>query len=194
LQKKYKILFAISIILMAFIWGCLREVETPVDPRSTFIPPTAPQYVIANLQSAILEKNINNYLLCFVDTNFSTKKFTFLAEVSAISQYPILKFWNFTNERYYITTLISATPSQSSSNLFLSNSNLTQTSDSAIYDADYILYFDHSRQNVPKIVRGKLRFIMAPDSRNLWSVHHWTDLKSLDTDTTWSILKANFLN
>lgn len=181
-------------MLLALIWGCLREVETPVDPRSNFIPPTSPQYVIVNLQSAILEKNINNYLLCFVDTNFSTKKFTFLAEVSAISQYPILKFWTFTNERYYITTLISATPPQSSSNLFFSNTNIIQTSDSAIYDADYLLYFDHTRQNVPKTVRGKLRFVMAPDSRNLWSIHFWTDLKSLETDTTWSILKANFLN
>ncbi|MCX7834191.1 MAG: hypothetical protein N2490_08280 [Ignavibacteria bacterium] len=194
MQRKYKILGFVILSVSAILLGCLREVETPVDPRSTFIPPTAPQYVIVNLQSAILEKNINNYLLCFVDTNFSTKKFTFLAEVSAISQYPILKFWNFTNERYYITALISATPMQSSSNLFLSNTNLIQTSDSAVYDADYLLYFDHTRQNVPKSVRGKLRFIMAPDSRNLWSIHHWADYKLLESDTTWSILKANFLN
>lgn len=192
--RKYKILFVVFFALSAFILGCLREAETPVDPRSTFIPPTSPQYVIVNLQSAILEKNINNYLLCFVDTNFSSKKFTFLAEVSAISQYPVLKFWNFTNERYYITALISATPTQSSSNLFLSNTNMIQTSDSAVYDADYLLYFDHTRQNVPKTVRGKLRFIIAPDSRNLWSIHTWTDYKATENDTTWSILKANFLN
>jgi hypothetical protein len=68
------------------------------------------------------------------------------------------------------------------------------SSDTAVLDADYIVRFEHTKQNVPKVFQGKFRFIMASDSRNLWSVHSWTDFKKNEQDTTWSVLKANFSN
>jgi len=172
----------------------LREVESPVDPRSNFVPPTSPDLVITNFQSAIIERNINNYLACFVDTNFSQRKFIFTADAASQGQYPIFRYWNLNNERYYYTSLTSLTSAQSISNLLFSNISFIPSSDTAILDADYVVRFEHSKQNVPKVYQGKLRFVMGQDSRNLWSVHSWTDFKLNESDTTWSVLKANFSN
>lgn len=191
MRKKSKIL----ILLLIIIAGCgLRDVENPVDPRSNFVPPTSPDLVITNFQSAIIERNINNYISCFVDSNFSTRRFLYTADAASQSQYQIFRFWNLNNERYYFTNLSSLTPSQSVSNLLLSNIVFSPSSDTAVFDADYVIRFEHTKQNVPKIFQGKFRFIMASDSRNLWSVHSWTDFKKTDQDTTWSVLKANFSN
>jgi hypothetical protein len=191
LQKRNKIL----ILLFVLISGCgLRDVEAPVDPRSNFIPPTSPDIVITNIQSAIIERNINNYISCFVDSNFSTRRFTYTADASSLSQYPIFRFWLLNNERYYFTSLTSLTPAQSISNLLFSNIVFTPSSDTAVFDADYVIRFEHIKQNVPRVFQGKLRFLMAADSRNLWSIYNWTDFKRTESDTTWSVLKANFSN
>jgi len=177
------------------ISGCgLRDVEAPVDPRSNFVPPTSPDLVITNIQSAIIERNINNYLACFTDSNFSTRRFLYTADAASQSQYPIFRFWSLNNERYYYTSLTSLTPTQSISNLLLSNISFTPASDTAVFDADYVIRFEHTKQNVPRVFQGKFRFIMASDTRNLWSIHNWTDFKRNDSDTTWSVLKANFSN
>lgn len=183
---------------MLLISGCglfkLRDAENPVSPRSNFIPPTSPDLVIANLESAIAERNLINYLECFVDTNFSTKRFSFTADAQSINQYPIFTFWTLNNERYYFSNVSSSTPNQGTSALFLSNMVLNNTTDTAIFDADYLLRFDHTKQNVSKTLKGQLRFVMAADSRNLWSIHRWIDFQKSPTDTTWSVLKANFNN
>lgn len=177
------------------ISGCgLRDVEAPVDPRSNFVPPTSPDIVITNIQSAIIERNINNYISCFADSNFSSRRFIYTADAASQSQYPIFRFWSLNNERYYYTSLTSLTPTQSISNLLLSNITFSPSSDTAVFDADYVIRFEHTKQNVPRVFQGKFRFVMAADTRNLWSIHNWTDFKRTDADTTWSVLKANFSN
>jgi hypothetical protein len=59
---------------------------------------------------------------------------------------------------------------------------------------DYLLRFDHQKTNVAKTLSGKLRFVMVINSKNLWAISNWIDFKSVDSDTTWSVLKANFSN
>ena len=190
--------FEILIILIVLISGCglfdTRDVEPPTDPRSNFIPPTSPDLVITNLQFAIAEKNLNNYLSCFVDTNYSSRKFTYFADVKSQVQYPIFLNWKLSNEKAYFTNLLALTDPQSNSNLFLSDEVLTVTLDTAVYDADYLLRFEHQLTTVAQTLKGKLRYIMATDSKNLWSIHTWMDFKDNDNDTTWSVLKANFSN
>jgi hypothetical protein len=80
------------------------------------------------------------------------------------------------------------------SNVFFSNPNLNTLSDSAVYDADYLLRVDHQKTNVAKTLKGKIRLVLSADSRNLWSIHKWIDFQSTSNDTTWSVLKANFSN
>jgi len=194
LLRKFEI-FGILIVLVS---GCglfnTRDVEPPTDPRSNYMPPTTPDIVIINMQFAIAEKNLNNYLSSFVDTNYSSRSFTYYADVNSQIQYPIFSNWQLSNEKTYFTNLLSLTNSQSNSNLFLSNEVLTVTLDTAVYDSDYLLRFEHQRTTVSQTLSGKLRFIMASDSRYLWSIHTWMDFKDDDNDTTWSVLKANFSN
>ena len=195
MQEKFNKILIIGIIV---ICGCglfdSRSVEPPSEPRSTYLQPASPDIVITNLNFAIAEKNLDNYLRCFTDSNFSQRRFRYFPDAISLSSYPVFQTWSLTNERNYYSNLISFTNTNSSSNLFLSNTTFNSGIDSAIVDSDYIVIFDHNKQNVAKIAKGKLRFIMGVDSRSLWSVHGWYDFINQNNDTTWSVIKANFAN
>jgi len=195
LLKNYKIL---AVMALMFIGGCdlfsTRTVEPPEDPRSNFTPPTSYDIVIQNMQFAIAEKNLQNYMQCFVDTNFSSIAFEFNADVESLVQYPILNNWDIQMERLYYTNLLSLTNSAASSTLFISNEQVFTSLDSAVYDSDYLVVFNHTRETVPKQVKGKLRFILVPDDNNFWAIQEWFDFKNNPQDTTWSVLKAGFAN
>lgn len=195
MRKKIKILILFVIFGAS---GCglfdSRDVEPPIIPRSNFIPPTSPEIVVMNLVSAITEKDLNNYMQCFVDSNYSPKKFFYVADITSQVQYPIFHFWNLSFEYSYFINLLSLTNTSASSNLFLSNLNYNGATDSVVFDADYLLRFDHQKPGVAKTSKGKLRFVVSSDSRSLWSINRWIDYKENDTDTTWSVIKANFSN
>lgn len=195
LQKKYN---SCLFLLLALYTGCglfeTRSVEPPTEPRSTFTQPTSPDIVLANLSFAIAEKNNDNYIRCLVDTNFSSRRFRYFPDAVSQSTYPVFIGWNITNERNYYNNLISFTNESASSNLFLSNTSINSGLDSAIIDSEYLLVYDHNKQNVAKVTKGTLRFIMGTDVRGLWSIHSWFDFLNTANDTTWSVLKANFVN
>lgn len=181
-----------------FACGCglfdTRPVEEPTNPRSTFIQPTSADIVLTNLRFAIAEKNLENYTRCFVDSNFSSRRFKFFPDAVSQSIYPVFLNWSITNERTYYSNLLSFTNTDNSSNLFPDNVTYNTAIDSAIVDMNYILIFDHTRSNVAKQTKGKLRFIMGTDQRGLWSIHSWFDFINDNNDTTWSVVKANFVN
>jgi hypothetical protein len=171
-----------------------RDVQAPSQPRSTFTQPTSPDIVISNLNFAIVEKNIDNYMRCFVDSAFSLRRFRYFPDAVSVASYPVFNGWSLNNERTYYNNLVTLTNENASSNLFLSNVSFSTGIDSTVVDSDYILVFDHNRQNIARVTKGKLRFIMSPDNRSLWSIHSWYDFIETSTDTTWSNLKANFVN
>lgn len=188
-------LILLALYMSASLYSCgLRDAETPVTSRTTFIPPTSPDLVIVNLQYSIIEKDLNNYMQCFVDTNYNPRRYTYVPDVVSQIQYPIFQYWKIQNEKTYYTSLLSLTSPSATSNLFFSNSTLNSFADTAFYDADYLLRVDHQKTSVAKTLKGKIRLILSADSRNLWSIHRWIDIKSGNTDTTWSVLRANFSN
>jgi hypothetical protein len=194
LLKKINILFLFAVLISGCGLFGLRDVEIPTEPRSTFTPPTTPDIVLSNLSNAIIDKDINNYLQCLVDTSSSTRRFVYTADIASQIQYPVFQSWQTNNEKNYFYNLLSLTNAQSTSLLFISNIITNTYSDSAIYDMEYLLRFDHQKTNVAKTLTGKLRFIMVVNTKNLWAISRWTDFKAVDTDTTWSVLKANFSN
>jgi hypothetical protein len=193
LLKRFKILFLLALLFNGCGLFGLRDVETPTESRTHFDPPISPYIVVSNLIYAATEKDINNYLNCFVDTALTTKKFYYSADIASQIQYPVFINWTLSNEKSYFNNLLALT-GQNFSFLSLDNENWVNYSDSAIYDANYLLRFDHQKPNVPKALNGKLRFVMVINSKNLWAISRWSDFKSADTDTTWSVLKANFSN
>lgn len=192
--KKIKILILLAVLFSGCGLFGLRDVETPTEPRSTFVPPTTPDLVLSNLSNAIIDKDINNYIQCIVDTSSTSKRFVYTADIASQIQYPVFQNWQTVNERNYFYNLLSLTSAQSTSLLFFSNVTTNTYSDSAIYDMEYLLRFDHQKTNVAKTLTGKLRFIMVVNSKNLWAISRWIDFKAADSDTTWSVLKANFSN
>lgn len=191
LKNNLKYLF----IIFLFLSSCtLRDSESPVTSRTTFYPPTSPDLVMINLQYSIIEKDINNYLQCFVDTSQSLKRYRYTPDLTSGIQYPVFNNWSLSNEKSYYTSLLSLTSVTTSSNLFFSNSSLNVLSDSAVFDAEYLLHIEHQKVNVAKSLKGKIRLILASDNRNLWSIHRWIDIQSVNNDTTWSVLRANFSN
>jgi len=171
-----------------------RDVEPPSEQRSTFTQPTSPDIVLSNITFAIAEKNLDNYMRCFTDTNFSPRVFKFFPDANSQVNYPIFLTWNLNSERIYYSNLIISTNASTTSNLFSDNIIFNNAIDSAIIDLDYILVYNHNRENVTKQAKGKLRFIMGTDSRSLWSIHTWYDFLDASNDTTWSVVKANFVN
>lgn len=194
LRKVNNILF----FIFALYTGCglfeTRPVEPPSAPRSTFIQPTSPDIVVSNLSFAIAEKNLDNYLRCLADPDFSKRVYRYYPDAVSLSNYPVFLNWTLASERSYYNNLISFTNENATSSLFLSNTTVNTGIDSAIIDSDYILVFNHNKQNVSKLFKGKLRFILGIDSRSLWSIHSWFDFINENNDTTWSVLKANFVN
>ena len=171
-----------------------RSVEPPVDPRSNFKPPTSPDIVIQNVQTCITEKNVNNYMQCFVDSAYSSRRFSYTADVTSQIQYPIFRSWQLNYERVYFSNLIALSNTNAISYLIFSNMVMNPSSDSAVFDADYSLKFEHLKTTVSQNLSGKIRLSISSDSRNLWGIHNWIDIKPLESDTTWSVLKANFVN
>jgi len=194
LLRKINILVLLTLVYSGCGLFGLRDVETPTEPRSTFTPPTTPDIVLSNLTNAIIDKDINNYLQCIVDTASSTRRFIYTADIASQIQYPVFQTWQISNERNYFYNLLSLTNSSSTSLLFFSNVITNTYSDSAVYDMEYLLRFDHQKTSVAKTLSGKLRFIMVMNSKNLWAISRWIDFKSIESDTTWSVLKANFSN
>ena len=189
-----------AVILIALYFGIsiyscsLRDAESPVTSRSTFIPPTTPELVTVNLMYSIIEKDKDNYMKCFVDTSYSPRRYTYEPDAVSGNQYPIFRFWNISNEKTYFTSLLSLTDPTATSNLFFSNSTLNSFGDTAFFDAEYLLRIDHQKTNVAKTLKGDIRLILSADSRNLWSIHRWKDIQATSADTTWSVLRANFSN
>lgn len=192
---KRTVVILITLYFGISLYSCaLRNAESPVTSRSTFVPPTSPDLVMINLQFSVIEKDKNNYMACFVDTSYSPRRYTYVPDVVSGIQYPIFRFWNLSYEKSYFTSLLSLTDPAATSNLFFSNSTLNTFGDTAFFDADYLMRVDHQKNTVAKSLKGKIRLILGSDSRNLWSIHRWIDFKSENTDTTWSVLRANFSN
>lgn len=176
---------------VSFLNGCgifdTRDPEPPDDIRSNFTSPTTADLVIKNLEYSIAEKNSENYSKCI-----STENFQYIPDSRSLQNYKtIFSEWDQLSEKRYLDNVIVATPSTSL--IFLTNDRLTQISpDSAVYQANYQVVFQHNQQNIPKTARGNLIFNIATDANDLYYIRRWEDFRQNDTDFTWSELKANF--
>lgn len=178
---------------MLYLNGCgifeTRDTQPPVTIRSTYIPPTSPEIVIDNLSFSILEKNSENYFKCL-----SPENFRYIPDSKSQLIYgQIFDAWNQQAEKRYLDNLISQTNPTSSSVLFVDNERITHiSSDSAIFQADYIFVFQHQKVGVPVSSKGNVNITIATDANDLFYIRKWEDFRQNDTDFTWSEFKANF--
>jgi hypothetical protein len=185
-------------IFPAVLISCgIFEPRTPEDPSQAslnFRPPTDPVIVIANLQSAIDQKNVANYASCFADPMKVGRPFLFTPSAEASAQYAgVFSSWSFTQEQSYFQNLVAKSSPAAFSNLLLTLKTSAVTADSVIYSYDYILTFEHNEIGFPKTARGNLQFTLVTDNSNFWTIYRWNDFKT-GGDITWSMFKGKFSN
>ena len=187
------IIFTITILITS---GCdlfeIRDPEPPDQSRANYLPPTEPRIVIENLKNSFLDKNVQNYIACLVDTIFVSKKFTFLPSSEAASTFIFLtQDWSIFDERKYFSSMTSKVSKELPITLNLTDENYSSLSgDTLLYTANYFINIPHNSSE-PKSYAGNLQFNMVRDSRSNWSIYFWKDTKSGNLPS-WSELKGYF--
>jgi len=193
-MKKIFFLTIILLPLSACDLFTTRNAENPDQTRSNFQPPVEPAIVIENLKSSLSDKNVQNYIACFVDTIFADQTYNFSASSEAISLYQIfVQGWGLNEERRYFSSVTNRVPVDFPISLSLSNENYSSLSgDSLVYSATYSLNLPVSSSDpIPQNYEGNLQFNMLRDSRSEWVIYYWKDTKS-ESLPSWSELKGSF--
>jgi hypothetical protein len=194
LVKVLKILSFFQLFFVSCGLFKVREPELPteVSEGSKWKQPVTADIVLENLRNAIFDRNTENYIRCFVDSNFSNRKFVFVPTQEAQIQYPeIFRGWDLTSERNYFNNIKANVPAGGFSELILSGGFQSLGVDSAIYYAKYLVSFQHSVKDIPQSAKGELQFYLAPDRNGNWSIYRWIDVKT-QNEFSWSDLKAKF--
>jgi hypothetical protein len=189
---KYVFLY---IIIATVFTGCdllqTRNAEAPNQPRSNYQQAVTREILISNLVNSLKDKDVQNYISCFVDSSFTNVKFHFSPSSGAVSQYPfLLSDWSVSEEEQYFNNLITKVTEGSPITLSLTNEQYSPQGDSVIYTATYSLNVPND-QSEPKDYQGDLRFTMIRDNRNVWVIYFWQDTKSTNLPS-WSELKGRF--
>ncbi len=196
------IVLKILIILLIIINSCeFFTTRTPEDPGTgtgSFKVPLDPETVINNFKSAVNEKNLQNYINCFSDSNRNRIPFYFIptAEIFAIYS-SLFQNWSVDREKSYYNGLINSLQSETYPELILLQSGFSaKQPDSVIYITDYKLKIAHQNTTIPTEFSGRMQLTISIDNSGLWSISRWIDLK-LQNDSiiaTWSLAKALFSN
>ncbi|MDR3611770.1 MAG: hypothetical protein P4L27_14465 [Ignavibacteriaceae bacterium] len=162
----------------------------PDQPRSNYQLAVTPDILIQNLTNSLADVNLQNYLACFSDTSFSGKSFLFSPSSGAASLYPSYSSpWDKKNESEYFTNLIARISSGQPVTLITANANSSQQGDSLIYSATYTISVPFTDSSIPSLYAGDMKFYMIRDSRLVWSIYYWQDIKSTQYPS-WSDLKG----
>jgi hypothetical protein len=188
----------VLLLLAGTAGGCgLFEPRDPEEPSQSSLnnrPPTEPSIVIANLQSAIEQRNPTNYVACFSDVARGAQPFVFIPSADAAAAYGgTLAAWSLDEERSYFQNLVARSGQQAYASLTLNLKTTTVTSDSVVSAYDYVLVFEHNDTGFPKTARGSLQFTFREDASNFWAIQRWVDFKTT-TDVAWSDFKGKFSN
>ncbi len=168
-----------------------REPEPPSQSSSNFRPPTTPDIVISNLQNAITQKNLQNYISCFSSPANNLRGFTFVPSQGLAIQ---LGSWTYEREYAFMQELISNAQPNGFCNLLLTPKTSLIFSDSVDYTFDYTFTFETlPSENFPSTAHGNLEFKIGVDNSGTWSIYYWDDNELPNsTDNTWSSFKHKF--
>lgn len=186
------IVITISLVLNGCDIFSTRDAEPPDQPRTNRLPATTPEVLIDNLVSSLKDVVVEDYLSCFTDSTFSGKNFVFLPSSGSAQLYPAFsEIWNKQKEEQYFNNMKSNIEGNMPITLLLTDVSSTPFGDSLIYSAKYYLTVPHTVSNIPQSYQGDLRFSLIRDSRLLWTITTWQDIKN-DEFSGWSELKGRF--
>ena len=186
------------LIFIVFLGGCdllgTRDAEPPEKPRSDYQTAFTPEILLNNLVNSFRDKDVENYLSCLSDSSFTDKIFAFSPSSEALSQFPALgDNWSKTNESQYFNNMKIKVPDELPITLTLSNSSRSNHGDSITYVASYSLNVPVNDGTIPTDYQGELIFELVRDSRSVWSIYFWRDIKRSESPS-WSELKGRLYN
>ncbi|MBN1543593.1 hypothetical protein JW992_15735 [candidate division KSB1 bacterium] len=192
---------AVFLVCGSLAVGCktpfsTRNPEEPISSQSTWIQPTAPEYVLVNLRNSLAEKNSTNYLRCLADSSNSGQTFRYTADPAVANAHPSLfETWDKLSETNFINQLLLFLAPDSTVQLVLTPSQSTGIEDNnrITFYQNYQLTVNHSCSNAdcPRYVAGQCELILFRNSESLWTIVGWSDQSTGDTPT-WSQLRAYF--
>ncbi len=191
-MKNIILIFIVFISVAACDLFRTRDGEIPDKSRSNSPPAVTPSILIDNLKNSFKDKNVQNYIDCFVDTVLADKRFTFSASGEALLLYQVfLQGWGLNEERKYFTSVINKVTDFLPVTLSLSNENFTSFGDSSIYSATYNINVPvPTGDPFPQNYEGSLQFSMLRDSQGKYVIYSWKDIKSSSLPS-WSELKGS---
>ena len=191
-------LLLLSAGLAGYAGGCglfePRSPEAPTQSSQTFLPAPDPLIVISNLQDAIEQKSVPNYMQCLADPLAGVHIFLFVPSSEGTAQYGSqFRTWSTAEEQAYFQNLTTRTTPASISKLDLTEKTRSLAADSALLEYDYTLTFENTAAGFPSRASGNLQFALQRSSSNIWTIYRWTDFKTTN-DITWSLFKGKFSN
>jgi hypothetical protein len=196
-------LFLRCLLLLCLLSACTifttRTPEPPDTRRSSFQPPTSAQVVVANLQSSIREKNIENFVQCLISGDSGTvqQRYTFEPSAEAAARFAsVFIGWNVVKERQSFTAFTAKIPLMSTPSFQFSNDRFELLSpDSAVYVADYLIRPNAQQNGVAPEFSGRTRITIASFPSGFWAIRRWSDQTlTQSSSASWSVLKAQFAN
>jgi len=178
-----------AMIVLLALQGCnifdTRDPESPASSTSNFEPPVTPASVLRNLRAAISESNPDNYLRCFADT--TQHPYLFIPSGDLRANFPQ---WTLVEENRYFRSMGSRLDGAPVLTDMIQNSNFFADS---TYTILYTLYYPHTDQQAPRLVRGNMRLHLVTDPQGRWAIDRWEDIRNPGLpDSTWSYLKFWF--
>lgn len=190
MKIKILILFLIPLVSACDLF-LTREAEEPDQGKSNFQNAFEPEIVIENLKNSFTDKNVQDYLSCFVDTSFSGRRFLFQPSSEVISQYQFLaEGWNIQDEQRYFNSVTASIPTDFPILLSFSDESYSRSGDTVIYSATYLINLPIN-QPESSIYQGNLQFYMTNDALSVWVIYYWQDIK-LPNIPSWSELKGKY--
>lgn len=168
-----------------------RDPEDPADRKSNFQSAFIPELVIENLKNSFTDKNVQNYLACFVDTSFSSRSFQFQPSSEALSQYQFLGLgWNLSDEQRYLNSVVASIPQDFPLILSFNDETFSRSGDTVVYSASYSINLPFIQPET-SVYQGNVQFNMTNDARSVWVIYFWQDIK-LPNIPSWSELKGKY--
>ncbi len=191
----------ILFLLLLLIWGCTnpfttREIEEPDINNSSdiFDQPISHEVVLNNFRYAIIQKNISNYMNCFVEPSLAYNfTYKYLPDRSIESE----KFldWDLTYERIYLNTVFNQSIDISLEYLDeIVYTNISQSPDS-VQTNSFRYELRISFESEESVFTGLARMKLIKNMNAMWAIYFWEDSKPADLESnSWSNLKANYKN
>ncbi len=171
--------------------GCFRtrDVEEPVTSSSDWVSPTDYTILLNNMEMAVGEQNVQNYLRCF-----NQDSLRFVPSTPTYTGNEILwDNWTWQDEQNWFNNVLSDLGLSSGNRISFDEVDLQSfSSDSLRYIGNYDMTMNHRDTSLTVRFRGQLEFLMKINQFNEWEITRWFDYETR-LDSSISRLKLNYV-